>query len=670
VGGALQEILQRGGGQTRYGSGVGRLLPPFLLLALYAGLLFDIPLRRPLPWFALSLVTTALYSFLCFARKRRDLLVETLLSGALILAGIIQLLSMQWLHILYLPFLISLALLYRPGIIIPLSLAVPALEARHFLKGNRIEESLLSLTAVGVAVTLSSVVSAIRKERDRLRGSLSKITEGAIEIDSGAAITISNESLLAHHLSSTNRANTELSEILSLAAHVLPADSVRLHTLKGNDLDLRCAAGEPQEAGDEEGLLRLCTGKRASVLSGKDPSGGVGPSAIATPVLNGSFVTGVLSARRSGAGRFGEQEIRALEMLSRQVARVLHAQRVNSHTTRQQAGMQILNQGSSSLVKSLKIEDVARNLIEMAHRIAPLSIALFVARGDRYELIHEVGFVAPEEKLVDFRNTLVATAIRSREPLYLSDLREHRLAPLPFRTAHSGSICVLPLVYEKDLLGVLVFLSRDTGALNPLQFEYLKVLGNQAVSALENVKLYAEIERMAVTDGLTGLHNHRHFQEKLTEEFGRLGRFSAPLSLLLVDIDFFKKVNDTCGHPAGDEILRRVAGMLKETVRSVDIAARYGGEEFAAILPGTDYEGARKIAERLRASVMEKTFPFEGRDLKVTVSIGAATCPSDAATKEDLIEKADRALYHAKRNGRNRCVLWREIATRDDNSTT
>jgi diguanylate cyclase (GGDEF)-like protein len=217
------------------------------------------------------------------------------------------------------------------------------------------------------------------------------------------------------------------------------------------------------------------------------------------------------------------------------------------------------------------------------------------------------------------------------------------------------------MVYERDLLGVLVFLSRDTGALNPLQFEYLKVLGNQAVSALENVKLYAEIERMAVTDGLTGLHNHRHFQEKLTEEFGRLGRFSAPLSLLLVDIDFFKKVNDTCGHPAGDEILRRVAGMLKETVRSVDIAARYGGEEFAAILPGTDYEGARKIAERLRASVMEKTFPFEGRDLKVTVSIGAATCPSDAVTKEDLIEKADRALYHAKRNGRNRCVLWSEI---------
>jgi diguanylate cyclase (GGDEF)-like protein len=128
-----------------------------------------------------------------------------------------------------------------------------------------------------------------------------------------------------------------------------------------------------------------------------------------------------------------------------------------------------------------------------------------------------------------------------------------------------------------------------------------------------------------------------------------------------VDIDFFKKVNDAYGHPVGDEILKGVAEIIRETVRNIDIPARYGGEEFAAILLGANHEEARKIAERLRRAVMDKQFSIDGEDLKVTVSIGAATSPHDAETKEQIIEKADQALYYAKRTGRDRCVLWNEI---------
>jgi diguanylate cyclase (GGDEF)-like protein len=173
--------------------------------------------------------------------------------------------------------------------------------------------------------------------------------------------------------------------------------------------------------------------------------------------------------------------------------------------------------------------------------------------------------------------------------------------------------------------------------------------------------LHAEIETLATTDGLTGLYNHRRFQEKLSEEFKRLSRYSSPVSLILSDIDYFKKVNDTYGHPVGDLVLKGVSEIIREEIRDMDVPARYGGEEFAVILPGTDAEGVKNIAERLRKAVMDKTFFADDKSLKVTMSLGIATAPVDAKSKEELIEKADQALYNAKHSGRNRSVLWRSM---------
>jgi diguanylate cyclase (GGDEF)-like protein len=163
---------------------------------------------------------------------------------------------------------------------------------------------------------------------------------------------------------------------------------------------------------------------------------------------------------------------------------------------------------------------------------------------------------------------------------------------------------------------------------------------------------------MAATDGLTGLFNHRKFQEELADEFKRMKRFAEPISLVLADIDYFKKVNDTYGHPVGDLVLKGVASVIRETIRDIDIPARYGGEEFAVVLPGTSGEGAKNIAERLRRKVKENPFSANGRQIEVSVSIGIATSPSDAKSKEELIEKADQALYYAKHNGRDQSMLW------------
>ena len=169
---------------------------------------------------------------------------------------------------------------------------------------------------------------------------------------------------------------------------------------------------------------------------------------------------------------------------------------------------------------------------------------------------------------------------------------------------------------------------------------------------------HARTRRLASTDGLTGVYNHRTFQERLSQEIARAERYSRPLSVLMIDVDHFKVYNDTYGHPQGDIVLQDLARLLQEISRASDTVARYGGEEFAIILPETSSMGAQKIAQRLREQV--ERYPFPGRESMpggaLTISIGVATHAS-AGSKDALLQAADTALYTAKREGRNRvCV--------------
>ena len=178
--------------------------------------------------------------------------------------------------------------------------------------------------------------------------------------------------------------------------------------------------------------------------------------------------------------------------------------------------------------------------------------------------------------------------------------------------------------------------------------------GRQQLSSLtDTLRAKAEeLEQLSVTDGLTGLVNHRALMQRLGEEATRSKRNARPFCVIMADVDFFKKYNDEFGHPAGDDVLRQVAQILKDATRTVDCVARYGGEEFAALLPETGAEGAMEVAERMRARVAST--PFANRE--VTVSVGVAEFPSDADTGQKVISVADKALYEAKRAGRNRVV--------------
>jgi len=166
---------------------------------------------------------------------------------------------------------------------------------------------------------------------------------------------------------------------------------------------------------------------------------------------------------------------------------------------------------------------------------------------------------------------------------------------------------------------------------------------------------HARTRRLASTDGLTEVYNHRTFQERLSQEIARADRYNRPLSVLMIDVDHFKVYNDTYGHPQGDIVLQDLARLLREMSRTSDTVARYGGEEFAIILPETDSVGAQKISQRLCEQV--ERYPFPGKDLMpggaLTISIGVATHAS-AGSKDALLQAADTALYTAKREGRNR----------------
>ncbi|NOY38773.1 MAG: GGDEF domain-containing protein [Nitrospirae bacterium] len=213
----------------------------------------------------------------------------------------------------------------------------------------------------------------------------------------------------------------------------------------------------------------------------------------------------------------------------------------------------------------------------------------------------------------------------------------------------------IPLKSGDKVLGLIYLYFVPPGYLHlASDVSIFSSIGNYLGLRIEKARLYEKVQELATHDGLTGLYNYREFHNRLEHEFLRAKRYTKTLSLLMTDIDHFKRFNDTYGHMSGDEALRTIGRLIRNLVRSVDIPARYGGEEFTVILPDTPLKQAELVAERLRSSVASHPFFVEGKTVSLTISIGIASFPEDADTKDELIKAADRALYCAKNGGRNR----------------
>jgi diguanylate cyclase (GGDEF)-like protein len=217
---------------------------------------------------------------------------------------------------------------------------------------------------------------------------------------------------------------------------------------------------------------------------------------------------------------------------------------------------------------------------------------------------------------------------------------------------------VVPLRVQGKVTGVLTMDRFGGHVFAEEDLDPVMLFANLAAIAIQNARTYQEMERQAISDGLTGIHNYRHFHESLYAEVSRAGRYGDHFCLLMMDLDHFKAVNDTIGHQKGDDVLRAVSGVLRSCSRESDYLARYGGEEFAMILPRTTLEEARTLAERIRVSVamLDPGHP----DLHVTMSIGVSAYPESATDSDGVLGAADAALMRAKNSGRNRVCLYTE----------
>lgn len=226
-----------------------------------------------------------------------------------------------------------------------------------------------------------------------------------------------------------------------------------------------------------------------------------------------------------------------------------------------------------------------------------------------------------------------------------------------------SALCV-PIVAEDKNLGVIALFNREARSFDLGAERMLTILATHAAIAIKNAQLYQTTQLLAITDGLTGVYNRRYFQRMIEAEFRRAPRFGYPVGLILIDVDHFKQFNDTHGHLLGDQVLRSIGQILKDSVRETDVVARYGGEEFAVILPETNSQYSLEVAERIRKNIARHTFWGRGQTpVTVTASIGVASRMAADIKSDELIELADGALYEAKGTGRDRICTAGEHGT-------
>ncbi len=252
--------------------------------------------------------------------------------------------------------------------------------------------------------------------------------------------------------------------------------------------------------------------------------------------------------------------------------------------------------------------------------------------------------------------------VKMRQPLLIEDAKsDFRFDMDKMRLEDQRpirSLMSVPLILGNKLLGVLRLDSPQAGYFTIDELRFLSTLGDVGAVVIENAQLFEHLEDLAIHDGLTGLFLKRYLLERMPPELNRALRGGQEVSVLMMDLDYFKKYNDRYGHTAGDIVLKTIGNLLKEFFNHPgNLLCRYGGEEFAVILPNCPKKRALQFAEEIRIKIAEKTIELRREKTRMTVSIGLAVFPQDAKIKDELLQKADQALYQAKREGRNRVVV-------------
>jgi diguanylate cyclase (GGDEF)-like protein len=322
------------------------------------------------------------------------------------------------------------------------------------------------------------------------------------------------------------------------------------------------------------------------------------------------------------------------------------------------------------VVSTLEMDQVLEAILKSAMKLTETSagsIALYHKDTRELELRAHMGF--SEDFIGDRKWTvrpdgLTSEILKSKNPTVITDTanREFFTNPLAIKEGIKSVVCV-PLFIEDDIIGILYVDDFSPRKFTESELGLLSILSSFAAMSIDHAKLHEMTSRMALTDSLTGLANVRCFHIELEKQIGRATRFKETFSLMMFDIDDFKKHNDDYGHVFGDQVLKWLGEVLKAASRVSDIAARYGGEEFVIILPMSDSSQGMILAQRIMEMIKKRSADLMQDKRPLTVSIGISTYPGDAMTGQELIQKADQALYEAKRRGKDQAVEYRTIKT-------
>ena len=394
---------------------------------------------------------------------------------------------------------------------------------------------------------------------------------------------------------------------------------------------------------------------RGATIPGTDD---VDESMLVVPMRYDDAVVGVITLSKLGFDQFDLHDLQLLSILADQAATALESAHNLARSQALAGELRLLLDVSSQLAASLDLREVANLLARHLATVMEVEECAISWWDRDHERVASLGYfpILPVEELEPYfdigafpptRQVLeeqVTMAIDATDPL--ADPAE---AALLVRLGHRALV-MLPLVAKGRSIGLVELMSKSPIELSAERLSLARTVANEASIALENARLYEEARALADRDPLTGFYNHRYLHERFGQEAVRARRARRPLSLLMLDLDDFKLVNDTFGHVLGDEVLRWTADLIRRTLRVSDIPARYGGDEFAILLPDSGREDAALTAERLVAAFADSTFTTGSRlAVPIGISIGSATFPIDGRTAAELIAIADAGLYRMKR---------------------
>jgi len=403
----------------------------------------------------------------------------------------------------------------------------------------------------------------------------------------------------------------------------------------------------PDAAADPRGL----------VIPGTDD---VDESMVVVPMHYDDRVTGVIALSKLGLGRFDVGDVRILSILADQAATAMESASAIGASAALADDLRRIGDMSSALTRSLDSRQVAGLIAEhMARAFGAdeCTVSRWDRPGDRLlsEATWPADRLAADEQtfaLAGYPETRRALHTQSMVTVETNDPAADPAEVALLRRDGHESLVMLPLMAKSETIGLVELAFGTRRRPEARRFDLARAMANEAAMALRNAQLYEATRALADRDPLTGFHNHRYLHERLGEEILRARRSGSPLSLLMIDLDDFKIVNDTLGHLFGDEVLRWAAEQIRPALRASDVAARYGGDEFAVILPDTPAGGAREVGERIVAALRDHPYRADGRSpVAVGASIGVAAFPSDGRVPRDLIAGADAALYRVKERG-------------------